>query len=172
MNYYSMHNARLTTSKWCNWKEESYSKGNYTLMDMVRSMTSNSSLPLSPCSEALKITIFILSRAPTKAIPKTTLSYRMLGKQNLGHIHIWGYLVEVRVYNPQEKKLGSKTISALFIGYAYMFKGFRFYCPSHISNIVEERNGRFLEDNDISESEQLGNLTFEEMEVLITTPTI
>ncbi|KAL6314777.1 hypothetical protein AAG906_027126 [Vitis piasezkii] len=60
-------------------------------MDMVRSMRSNSKLPESLWTEALKMTV---------------------------HIRVWGCPYEVRVYNPQEKKLDPKTISAYFIGYA------------------------------------------------------
>ena len=44
---------------------------NKTLMDMVRSMMSNSSLPKSLWMYALKIVVYLLNRIPSKAIPKT-----------------------------------------------------------------------------------------------------
>ena len=44
---------------------------NRTLMDMVRSMISYSTLPLSLWMEALKTAIHILSRVPSKSVPKT-----------------------------------------------------------------------------------------------------
>lgn len=44
-----------------------------------------------------------------------------------------------------------------------------FYCPSHTTNIVKVRNARFLEDNDISGSEQPRNSTIKKMRVPITT---
>jgi transposase InsO family protein len=44
---------------------------NRTLMDMVRSMISNSQLPLFLWSEALKTTVYVLNRVSSKAIPKT-----------------------------------------------------------------------------------------------------
>jgi hypothetical protein len=40
-------------------------------MDMVRSMFSNSELPLFLWSEALKTVVYVLNRVPSKAIPKT-----------------------------------------------------------------------------------------------------
>ena len=43
---------------------------NRTLMDMVRSMISYSTLPLSLLMEALKITVHILNRVPCKLVPK------------------------------------------------------------------------------------------------------
>ena len=65
---------------------------------------------------------------------------------------------EVRIYNPQEKKLDSRTISGYFVGYAERSKGYRFYCPSHSTRIVESRNAKFLENNLISESDQSQNI--------------
>ena len=44
---------------------------NRTLLDMVRSMLSSSNLPKSLWIEALKTTMYILNRVPTKAVPKT-----------------------------------------------------------------------------------------------------
>ena len=44
---------------------------NCTLMDIVRSMISNSKLPLSLWSEALKTAVYLLNRVPSKVIPKT-----------------------------------------------------------------------------------------------------
>ena len=44
---------------------------NRTLMDMVRSMRSNTKLPQYLWSKALKTAVYILNRVPTKAIPNT-----------------------------------------------------------------------------------------------------
>lgn len=99
-------------------------------MDMVRSMISNSNLPLSLWSEALKTAVYILNRVPTKAVPKTPFELWNGWKPSLKHLHIWGCQVEVRVYNPQERKLDPKTVSGYFIGYAEHPKGYKFYCPS------------------------------------------
>ena len=44
---------------------------NQTLMDMVRSMRSNTKLPQCLWSEALKMALYILNRVPTKVVPKT-----------------------------------------------------------------------------------------------------
>ena len=43
---------------------------NRTLLDMVRSMLSNSKLPRFLWTEALKMTVYILNRVPTKVILK------------------------------------------------------------------------------------------------------
>ena len=127
---------------------------NRTLMDMVRSMLSSSKLSKSLWTEALKTAVYILNRVPTKAVPKTPFELFKGWKPSLRHIHIWGCPFEVRVYNPQEKKLDQRTISGYFIGYAKRSKGYKFYCPSYNIRIVELRNAKFLENDLICASNQ------------------
>ena len=125
---------------------------NRTLMDMVRSMTSVSNLPPNMWSEALKTAVYILNRVPSKSVPKTPFGLWNGWKPSLNHVHIWGCQVEVRVYNPHERKLDPRTVSGFFIGYAEKSKGYRFYCPSYTHKVVEARNARFLEDYNTNES--------------------
>ncbi|KAM1705943.1 hypothetical protein ACFX2K_028156 [Malus domestica] len=136
---------------------------NRTLMDMVKSMISNSSLPLSMWSEALKTPVYVLIRVPSKAVPKTPFEIWNGGKPSLRHLHVWGCPVKVRVYNPQLKKLDSRTISGFFIGYPPNSKGFKFFCPSHTPRIVEARNAKFLEDHELSGSEFPRNIEIEKI---------
>ena len=102
---------------------------NRTLIDMVRSMLSNSKLPYSIWNETLKTVAYILNRVLTKVVPKTLFELCP---------------TKVRIYNPNEKKMDPRTISTYFIGYVERFKGYRFYCPTHITRIVESRNAKFL----------------------------
>ncbi|KAL0415524.1 UNVERIFIED_CONTAM: Retrovirus-related Pol polyprotein from transposon TNT 1-94 [Sesamum latifolium] len=125
---------------------------NRTLLDMVRSMMASSKLPKSLWIEALKTVVYILNRVPTKAVSKTPFELFKGWKPNLRHVRIWGCPSEVRVYNPQEKKLDPRTISGYFVGYAERSKGYRFYCPSNSTRIVESMNAKFLEDDLISGS--------------------
>ena len=74
--------------------------------------------------------------------------------------------MEARVYNPREKKLDLRTISGYFIGYPKKFKGFRFYCPNHNTRIVETGgNAKFIENGEISESDNLQNVDIQEVRV-------
>ena len=66
----------------------------------------------------------------------------------------------MRVYNLQEKKLDPRTINGYFIGYVERSKGYRFYCPSHNTRIVESRNIKFFENDLISGSDQSQNLVY------------
>ena len=134
---------------------------NLTLMDMVRSMRSNSKLPEFLWTEALKTAAYILNRVPTKAVPKTPFELFKGWKPSLQHVRVWGCPSEVRVYNPHEKKLDPRTISGYFIGYAERSKGYRFYCPSHSTRIVESRNAKFLENDLISGSHRFQDIVSE-----------
>ncbi|KAJ9671559.1 hypothetical protein PVL29_025321 [Vitis rotundifolia] len=131
---------------------------NRTLLDMVRSMLSSSKLPKFLWTEALKTAVYILNRVPTKAVPKTPFELLKGWKPSLRHMRVWGCSSEVRIYNPQEKKLDPRTISGYFIGYAEKSKGYRFYCPSHSTRIVESRNAKFLEYDLVSGSDQVRNI--------------
>ena len=84
---------------------------NRILMDMVRSMISNSSLPKSLWTYALKTTVYLLNRIPSKAIPKFPFELWTGRKPSLRHLHVWGCPAEARMYNPHEKKLDSRTVS-------------------------------------------------------------
>ena len=138
---------------------------NHTLMEMVRSMMSYSSVPISLWGEALKTATYILNRVPSKAVPKTPFELWTGSKPSLRHIHIWGCPTEARIYNPHEKKLYSRTISGYFIGYPDKSKGCRFYCPNHSVRIVEIGNTRFLENDEISGSNEPRKVDVEEIRV-------
>ena len=45
--------------------------------------------------------------------------------------------MEVRLHNPESKKLDPKTISGYFIGYCMESRGSRFYCSPHTTKVIE-----------------------------------
>ena len=130
-------------------------------MDMVRSMRSNTKLPQYLWTETLKKVVYVLNRAPTKVVSKMPFESFKGWKPSLRHICVWGCPSEVRIYNPQEKKLDPRTISGYFIGYAERSKGYRFYCLSHSTRIMESRNAKFLENDLISGSDQFQDIVYE-----------
>ena len=84
---------------------------------------------------------------PTKVVSKMPFELFKGWKPSLRHIHVWGCPSEVRIYNPQEKKLDPRTISGYFVGYGEKSKGYRFYCPHHSLRFVESRNAKSLEND-------------------------
>ena len=91
---------------------------NQTLQDMVRSMMAESSLHISLWGEALKTTIYLLNRVPTKETIKTPYELWIGRKPSLKYLHIWGCPAQARLYVPQERKLDSRTINCYFVGYS------------------------------------------------------
>ena len=67
----------------------------------------------------------------------------------------------MRIYNPRKNKLDPRTISGYFIGYVERSKGYRFYCPSHSTRIMESRKENFLENDFISGSDQFRDIVSE-----------
>ena len=99
---------------------------NRNLMDTIKSMFSHSNLPLSLWMQALKTVMYVLNRIPSKAVPKTSFELWTRRKPSLRHLHVWGFLVEIRIYNSHEKKLNSRTTNGFFIGYLEKSKGINF----------------------------------------------
>ena len=120
---------------------------NKTLLDMVRSMLSSSKLPKLLWTKDLKTTAYILNRVLTKTVSKKPFELFKGWKPSLRHMRAWGCLFEVRIYNPQEKKMDPRTISGYFVGYAKKSKGYKFYCSHHSVRFVESRNAKFLEND-------------------------
>ncbi|KAF7827103.1 Retrovirus-related Pol polyprotein from transposon TNT 1-94 [Senna tora] len=120
---------------------------NRTLLDMVRSMMSNSKLPIFLWREALKTVVCIQNRVPTKVVSKTPFEIWKGWKPSLNHIRVWGCPAE-----------------------AERSKGYKFYCPTHTLKFVESRNAKFLENDTFSGSDQFHDLVNEnDHEVIPTT---
>ena len=95
-------------------------------MDMVRSIISYSTLPISLWMEALKTAIHILNKVPSKSVPKTSYELWTGRVPSLNHLHVWRSPAEAKVVNPNIGKLDPKTVSCHFIGYTEKSKGFLF----------------------------------------------
>jgi hypothetical protein len=64
----------------------------------------------------------------------------------LNHFRVWGYPVEVKVFNPNTEKSDPKIVSCHFIGYPKKSKGYRFYCPDRHTKFIEKWHAAFLKD--------------------------
>ena len=88
------------------------------------------------------------------------------------HLHTWGCLAEIRIYNPHEKKLDARTVSGYFIGYPEKSKGYIFYCHNHSTRIVESSNSWFIENGQTSGSGEPCKVDLQETWVETFTPSI
>jgi hypothetical protein len=145
---------------------------NRTLMDMVRSMISYSTLPISLWMEALKTVVHILNRVPSKSVPRTPYEIWTSRKPTLNYLHVWGCPAEAKLFNLSIGKLDSKTVSCYFIGYLDKSNVFRFYCPDRYIKIVEIRHAVFLEDEVIRGSTVPREIRLEEKRVCVPIPMV
>jgi hypothetical protein len=66
--------------------------------------------------------------------------------------------------------LDSRTTSGFFNGYPKKSKRYRFYCPNYNTRIVNTKNDKFIENDEVSESETPCNAKIQEVEVKIPLP--
>ena len=88
---------------------------NRTLLDMVRSMMSQSDLPLSFWGYALETTTFTLNRVPSKSVVKTPYEMWTGKSPSLSFLKIWG--CEVLLKRHLSDKLTPKSDKCIFVGY-------------------------------------------------------
>jgi hypothetical protein len=71
---------------------------------------------------------------------------------NLSYLCTWGCLVKVNVPINKKRRLGSKTVDSIFIGYAFHNIGYRFLIikygvpDMHVGTIMDSRDATFFED--------------------------
>jgi hypothetical protein len=143
-----------------------------TLMDMVMSMLSYSNLPLCLWMEALKTTMLILNRVPSKSVAKTPYELLTGRKPTLNYFNIWGCPAEARIFNLGQEKLDERTTSCHFIGYPERSKGYRFYCPGRQTKFIETRHAIFLEDDMIKGSKVLREVDLQEKRTYVPIPMV
>jgi len=102
-------------------------------------MIAHTTLPESLWSEALKTVVYLLNRKPSKIVTKTL---HELWTPSIRHLHVWSCPAEAQPYIPYKKKLDSRTISCLFVGYSERYRGFRLYCPS--TKNIKTDNAKFF----------------------------
>jgi hypothetical protein len=116
--------SQLTPPRTPQWNGVS-ERRNRTLLDMVRLMMSQSSLPLSFWGYALETAAFILNRVPSKSVERTPYEMWFGKVPSMSFLKIWG--CEVFVKRMISEKLGPKSDKCIFIGYSKETKGYYFY---------------------------------------------
>ena len=113
-----------------------------TLFDMVRSMMSQTDLPLYFWGYALGIAAFILNRTPSKATEKIPYEIWTRKLPSLSFLKIWG--CEAYVKSLTSDKLSPKSEKCIFLGYPRETKGYFFYKKCE-NKVFVARHGVFLE---------------------------
>ena len=134
---------------------------NRTLQDMVRSMLSYSSLPISFWGYAIETAMYLLNLVPSKTVPKTPTELWKGRKPSLSHIRIWGAPAHVLRKDPN--KLESRTEVCMFVGYPKGTRGRLFYSPSD-KKVIVSTHAIFLEEDYISNFKPKSKIILEELD--------
>ena len=132
-----------------------------TLQDMVRSMLSYSSLPISFWGYAIETAMYLLNLVPSKTVPKTPTELWKGRKPSLSHIRIWGAPAHVLRKDPN--KLESRTEVCMFVGYPKGTRGGLFYSPSD-KKVIVSTHATFLEEDYISNFKPKSKIILEELD--------
>ncbi|GJR58873.1 retrotransposon protein, putative, ty1-copia subclass [Tanacetum coccineum] len=136
---------------------------NRTLLDMVRSMMSQTTLPKSFWDYALETAARILNMVPTKKVEKTPYEVWHGQAPKLSYLKVWGCEALVkRDTLTKPDKLEPRSIKYIFIGYPKETMGYSFYYPPE-NKVLVARNAEFLE-NSLINQEASGSL--EDLEII------
>nr|GEV11516.1 zinc finger, CCHC-type [Tanacetum cinerariifolium] len=136
---------------------------NCTLLNMVRSMMSLATLPLSFWDYALEFAARILNMVPTKKVDKTPSKLWHGKVYNLSYLKVWGCEAHVKRHTPD--KLQQRSVKCIFIGYPKETMGYYFYYPPE-NKIVVERYEDFLEKDFILQKESGRIVELEDEDIL------
>ncbi|GJR58954.1 retrotransposon protein, putative, ty1-copia subclass [Tanacetum coccineum] len=120
---------------------------NQTLLDMVRSMMSQTTLPKSFWDYALESATRILNMVPTKKVNKTSYEIWQGQAPKLSYLKVWGCEALVkRDTLTKPDKLEPRSFKCIFVGYPKETMGYSFYNPSE-NKVFVARNAEFFESN-------------------------
>ncbi|GKD09294.1 retrotransposon protein, putative, ty1-copia subclass [Tanacetum coccineum] len=127
---------------------------NQTLLDMVRSMMSQTTLPKSFWDYALESTTRILNMVPTKKVDKTPYEVWHGQAPKLSYLKVWGCeaLVKRDTLTKPDKlePRASRSIKCIFVGYPKETMGFSFYYPPE-NKVLIAWNAEFLEKHELGD---------------------
>ncbi|GJZ51127.1 retrotransposon protein, putative, ty1-copia subclass [Tanacetum coccineum] len=136
---------------------------NRTLLDMVRSMMSQTTLPKSFWDYALESAARILNMVPTKKVDKTPYEVWHGQAPKLSYLKVWGCEALVkRDTLTKPDKLEPRALKCIFVGYPKETMGYSFYYPPE-NKVFVARNAEFFE-NEVIDHEASGSL--EDLEII------
>nr|GEZ31837.1 hypothetical protein [Tanacetum cinerariifolium] len=134
-----------------------------TLLDMVRSIMSQTTLPKSFWDYALETAARILNMVPTKKVEKTPYEVWYGKAPKLSYLKVWGCETLVkRDTLTKPDKLEPRSIKCIFVGYPKETMGYSFYYPPE-NKVLVVRNAEFLKHSLI---DQEASWSLEDLEII------
>ncbi|KAK9074991.1 hypothetical protein SSX86_003310 [Deinandra increscens subsp. villosa] len=137
---------RQTTAPYTPQQNGVVERKNRTVLGMTRSFLKAKNVPETLWGEAVRHTVYILNRIPTKAVKDTTPyeSWKKT-KPNLQYLKIFGCLAHVKVMSGHQKKLEDRSTPMVYLGKEQNSKAYRLLNPK-TSKLVISRDVVFQED--------------------------
>ena len=123
---------------------------NRTLLDLVRSMLHDKSLPKKFWAEALATAVYVRNRVTSRSLPSNTTPYHIwFGKApDLSHMRVFGSQCWYVLPKKDVKKLDARTREALMMGYSSQSKGYKLW---------DGDAGKFVVSRDVTFNEKSSN---------------
>ena len=92
----------------------------------------------------------VLNRIPNRNKETTPYENWVGRKPSLSYLRTWGCLAKVNIPISKKRKLGSKTVDCVFLGYAHQSIAYRFLVVKyevpniHVDTIMESRDATFF----------------------------
>jgi hypothetical protein len=102
--------------------------------------------------EAIFTACHVLNRVPMKNKEKTPYEEWIGRRPSLSYLRTWGCLTKVNVPINKKRKLGSKTVDCIFLGYAHHSIAYRFLVVKpevpdmHVNSLLESHDATFFEN--------------------------
>ncbi|GKA34954.1 retrotransposon protein, putative, ty1-copia subclass [Tanacetum coccineum] len=136
---------------------------NKTLLDMVRSMMSQTTLPRSFWDYALEFAARILNMVSTKKVEKTPYEVWHRQAPKLSYLKVWGCEVLVKHDTlTKSDKLEPRSIKCIFIGYPKETMRYSFYYLPE-NKVLVARNAEFFKNSLIT---QEASVSVEYLEII------
>src|SRR4051812_17741618 len=139
---------------------------NRTLMDMVRCMMAQASLPISFWGDALLTAAYLLNQVPSRSVELTPYELWTGSKPTLGHLRSWGCAAYVHFTSHPHGKLGPRAKKCIFMRYPKGSKGYVFLGENDdgTRTELESRNANFLKNECPGIGETRKDIEFFEVE--------
>lgn len=119
---------------------------NRTVVEMARSYLKEMNLPMELWGEAVRHSVSVLNRLPTRALSDQTPYEAWTGlKPNIGHIRVFGCLTHMKIPNNHTTKLADRSMEVVNLGREPGTKGYRLYDPVS-KRVLVSRDVIFDED--------------------------
>lgn len=119
---------------------------NRTVVEMARSFLKEKQLPLALWGEAIRHSIYVLNRLPTRAVSGMTPYEAWSGrKPNIAHIRVFGCLGHMKIPPVHTTKLDDRSKLVINLGKEPGSKAYRLFDPKH-NSVHVSRDVVFEED--------------------------